>query len=192
MVDIAFAVSCDALPRAHRKDLAAALDLALPWWAALPGAAVHPLNLSIGAGDLLSRRTRLTLRAPRTRAAEVMALAGSSLRVGASDLQLGPARQRELLPHGTLYAHLVAAEDSDEAAFMQRVGEELSALGVACRKICGRHQVLESGTLRGFSLMLDGLGVMDSLRMLDTGLGAHRRWGCGVFIPHKSAAAVGS
>ena len=192
MVDIAFTVACDDLPRAYRQALAAALDLALPWWAALPSAAVHPLNLSAGTETLLSRRTRLTLRAPRARAAEVMALAGRSLRVGDSALHLGPARQRELVPHGTLYAHLVAADDSDEAFFMQRVGDELTTLGVACRKICGRHQVLESGTLRGFSLMLDGLGVMDSLRMLDTGLGAHRRWGCGVFIPHKSAVAVGS
>jgi len=27
--------------------------------------------------------------------------------------------------------------------------------------------------------------------VLEHGLGAHRRLGCGMFVPHKSAAAVG-
>ncbi|MEK7361238.1 MAG: type I-MYXAN CRISPR-associated protein Cas6/Cmx6, partial [Pseudomonadota bacterium] len=31
-----------------------------------------------------------------------------------------------------------------------------------------------------------------SLRMQATGLGAERKLGCGLFIPHKSAAAVGA
>jgi hypothetical protein len=40
--------------------------------------------------------------------------------------------------------------------------------------------------------MLDGLSREGALRMLDCGLGGHRRLGCGVFVPHKSAAAVGA
>jgi hypothetical protein len=42
----------------------------------------------------------------------------------------------------------------------------------------------------GYSLMLDGLSPADSLRVLEAGLGRHRRLGCGLFVPHKSAAAV--
>ncbi len=38
--------------------------------------------------------------------------------------------------------------------------------------------------------MLDGLSAGDSLRVQQHGLGAHRRLGCGVFVPHRSAAAV--
>jgi hypothetical protein len=40
--------------------------------------------------------------------------------------------------------------------------------------------------------MLDGLTVEDSLRVLESGLGAHRRLGCGVFVAHRSAVAVGA
>jgi hypothetical protein len=40
--------------------------------------------------------------------------------------------------------------------------------------------------------MLDGLVADQSLIVLEAGLGAHRRLGCGLFVGHKSAAAVGT
>jgi hypothetical protein len=46
-------------------------------------------------------------------------------------------------------------------------------------------------SLHAFSLMLDGLSHDDALRLLEHGIGPHRLWGCGLFVPHKSAAAVG-
>jgi CRISPR-associated protein Cas6 len=194
MIDIAFALEGDVLPRDHRRALADAIERVLPWLAGLPGAGIHRLNLSAGAGPLalLSRRTKLTLRVPRERAAAAAALVGIELQIDDYRLRVGALHQRELLPHGTLYAHLVAAEDADEAVFVDAVDAELAALGVPCRAICGRQQVIESGALQGFSLMLDGLTAASSLRVLEAGLGAHRRLGCGVFVPHKSAAAVGT
>jgi len=204
MLDIAFAfelesgagAAAEALPRDHRRLLAAALQRALPWLGSTPGSGVHRLNLSAGGGAtaLLSRRTRLTLRVPRERAAEVEALAGATLALGAQRLRLGTPQRRELLPFGTLYAHFVAADDrdaGDEAAFLRRIEHELEALGVPCRAICGRRQVIEAGELTGYSLMLDTLTPQAALRVLHNGLGAHRSLGCGMFVPHKSAAAVG-
>jgi len=194
MVDVAFALEGEPLPRDHRRALAQALEQALPWLATLEGAGIHRLNVSAGGGPqaLLSRRTRLTLRVPRDRAADLRMLEGAELAIGEQRLRLGESHERELLPWGTLYAHVVAADDADESAFLRAVAGELEALGVACRVICGRRQELEAGTLQGFGLMLDGLSREGALRMLDCGLGGHRRLGCGVFVPHKSAAAVGS
>lgn len=213
MLDLAFAVQGRDLPRTHRAALAEALQRALPWLAE-GGAAVHRLNVVAG-GDatklLLSGRTRLTLRLPRERVAEATAtLCGATLEVAGSALRLGAAQARELLPFGTLYAHFVAAtnEDegsaggaaasdaagADEAAFIAEVQRSLAALGVGARVICGRHQKLDegaTGALGGYGLMLDGLSRDDSRRVLEHGIGAHRLWGCGVFVPHKSAAAVG-
>ena len=65
---------------------------------------------------------------------------------------------------------------------------------MAGRRACGRLQHLDDGAevLPGYSLMLDGLSTEHALRMLESGLGPHRLWGCGLFVPHKSAAAVGS
>jgi hypothetical protein len=46
--------------------------------------------------------------------------------------------------------------------------------------------------IAGFSLMLHGLSVADSLRVQRAGIGPHRLLGCGIFVPHRSAAAVGA
>jgi len=195
MVDLAFAVQGDVLPRDHRRSLAEAVLRALPWLAGLqPRAGLHRLNVSgTGAAQvLLSRRTRLVLRLPRERAQEAARLAGMHLDIDGHGLRLGEAHVRELLPWGTLYAHFVATEESDEAAFLRAVEAELETLGVSCRAICGRAQAVEAGRLHGYSVMLDGLSAADALRMQEQGLGAHRELGCGVFVPHKSAAAVGA
>lgn len=194
LVDLAFALAGEALPRDHRRELAQAIALAWPGWSAIDEAGVHRLNVAAGGGPqaLLSQRTRLTLRVPRERVAEARTLEGAELQVGGARLRLGAAQARELRPHGTLYAHLVAAEpDAEEADFLERVAAELSTLGVAGRPICGRLQVVEAGTLRGYGLMLDGLDAAGALRILEAGIGRHRDWGCGVFVPHKSAVAVG-
>lgn len=194
MVDLAFVTEGPSVPRDHRVLLADAVEAALPWLAATAGAGVHRLNLSQGAGGqpLLSRRTRLVLRVPRERAADAAVLVGRTLNLGAHPLKVGALQARELRPWGTLYAHLVAADAAqDEAGFMRDVDAELRRMGVPCRPICGRQQLLEDGRLTGYSLMLDGLSAGNSLRLQQQGIGRHRRLGCGLFIPHKSAAAVG-
>lgn len=197
MLDLAFALQGHELPRTHRAALAAALQRVLPWLDEGCGAAVHRLNVAAGGGPLalLSGRTRLTLRLPRARLADAAALSGTTLPVAEHTLHVGAARPRELLAFGTLFAHFVAAEgeaaSGDELAFLDAVRRELAALEVDARIICGRHQMLEGGALGGYGLMLDGLGREDSRRVLERGLGAHRLWGCGVFVPHRAAAAVG-
>jgi CRISPR-associated protein Cas6 len=197
MVDIGFAVDGAGLPREHRLALAQALESALPWLWATRGAAVHQLKLPPGseADSPLSRRTRLRLRVSREHAAQATQLQGCELRLGEHRLRVGASEQRELLPHGTLYAHFVSIDDTadtDELAFLDGVQAELAALGVACRAICGRAQRDAAAGVRGFSLMLDGLSREGSLRILEAGLGRHRRLGCGVFVPHRSASAVGA
>lgn len=198
MVDLAFAVQGRELPRAHRAALAAALQQVLPWLVEGSGMAVHRLNVAAGGGPtaLLSGRTRLTLRLPRTRLDDALALCGATLQVAGQTLQVGAAHARELLAFGTLYAHFVAADAAiaaagAEVAFLDQVARETAALGIRGRAICGRHQALEDGTLGGYGLMLDGLDREAASRLLACGIGAHRLWGCGVFVPHKSAAAVG-
>ncbi len=196
VVDMAFALRGAHLARDHRLALADALAAALPWLASEPRAAVHAVKLVHGAGDpaLLSARSRLVVRVPRERAdAMAGALAGRTLTVAGESVELGAATLRELLPHSTLYAPFVDAGSADEAAFLEAVGAELAALGVACHRVCGREQQLRGPQrlLHGYSLLLHGLGAAASLRVLEQGLGEHRLMGCGVFVPHKTAAAVG-
>ncbi len=194
MIDVAFALEGAMLPREHRRALTAALEAELPWLADLRHAWLHRINVSEGDGELalLSGRSRVMLRIPRARAADVAALAGAELTIGDHALRLGAPRVRELLPHVTLYSYLVAAGDANEVGFLYAMAGELATLDATCRCICGRQQAAEAGTLRGFSLMLDGLSRNASLRVLESGLGAERRFGCGIFVPHKSATAVGA
>lgn len=194
MVDIVYPLVGDGLPRDHRQALADALERLVPWLAGHPEAGIHAINVVAGNGSpaLLSRRSRLVLRVRREQVDALAALEGAALDVGGHALRLGRPALRELVPHGTLYAHFVTTSDDDELVFQAAIDRELGALGVRGRQICGRRQVAghDGAELAGFSLMLDGLSPADSLRVLETGLGRHRRLGCGVFVPHKSAAAL--
>lgn len=195
MVDVVYPVSGARLPGEHRQALAAALERALPGLTAWPGLGVHRINAVAGSGGsvLLSQRARLALRVPRERVHALAVLDGARLQLGDCALCLGRGQVRELVPHGTLYAHLVASDGDDELAFLSGIERTLEARGIRGRPICGRrHSVAVDGDgrLTAFSLMLDGLSAADSMRLLEAGLGGHRALGCGVFVPHRSAAAV--
>jgi CRISPR-associated protein Cas6 len=195
-VDVAFAVEGHSLPRDHAQALADALAAHLPWLAGHPTAGVHPVRLVPGSEPVawLSQRTRLLLRVPRSREAALAALAGATLGIGDSALRLGTPKAHPLLAHGTLYSSFVVAASDDEEAFMRGVDAELTALGIRCRTVCGKLQQrgTAAATLLGFSLLLHALSAADSLTVQRLGLGPHRGLGCGLFVPHKSAAAVGS
>jgi CRISPR-associated protein Cas6 len=195
MVDLSFRLHGADLPRDHRWLLSQALAADVGWLASESGGGVHEVNVVTGTGDSawLSARSRLLLRVPRTRVSEVAALSGRRVQVGTSALQLGEAHARELLPHATMYAHFVDAQGADEAAFLDEMGRQLQAMGVAGHRVCGRAAQVQgpAGALSGFSLMLHGLSAAHAQRLLEHGLGPNRYMGCGLFVPHKSAAAVG-
>jgi CRISPR-associated protein Cas6 len=197
MLDVAFPIYGRTLPRDHHLALAQALVAALPWLAAEAGNAIHPVRLVDGDTSgraLLSARARLLMRVQRQRLREVDALTGHALDVGGCTVTLGAPQPRELLPHGTLYAAFVDADGADELAFLAATRNELAQLDIAGEPICGRAQQRRGPQrpLHGYSLMLHGLRAAASLRLLEHGLGAHRLLGCGVFVPHRSAAAVGA
>lgn len=196
MVDVSFALRGASLPAEHRRVLTGALLARLPWLAEVPGAGVHRIRTSAGNDQrvLLSGRSRLMLRVPRARAEELAVLAGACLDVDGERIELtGPPSVRELLPHATLYAHAVQAPGSSEIEFLAAIDAELDAMRVSCRRICGRARGLlhVAAGQSSFGLMLDQLGAEDALTVLQAGLGGHRLYGCGLFVPHKSAAAVG-
>lgn len=194
MVDVSFAVDCRHLALAHRHALSAALLEALPSLETLPDLAVHPLKFATAGAQapLLSRRTRLILRVPREHGADLHALTGRTLTLGADQMTLGTVQERELLGHSSLYAHLVDNGERGELAFLAAVERELQALDIQGRVICGRHQDLAAEGLQGYSLMIDRVSPAQALRLMEAGMGGHRRLGCGVFVPHRSAVAVGS
>lgn len=196
VVDVVFPADGRSLPRDHALALAQALGEKLSWFASEPFAGVHPVKVVQGndAHALLSQRARLLIRVPRDRVVSLATLAGQALNVGGCELLLGTPHSRDLLAHATLYAHAVAAVNSDELAFLESVADELKALQVRAHCVCGkrRRMAFEGRELDTFSLMLHGLTAEHSLRLQQHGVGRHRLLGCGIFVPHKSAAAVGA
>ena len=193
-VDLRFRVEGGPLPLDHRRGLARAVAACLPWLEQQPDVAIRLEHLSLGAGGcwLVSQRTRLLLRLPAKRTDDAKRLAGSTLPLGDGPLRVGQPGLRDLRPWGTLFAQLVVSEGRDELHFMEHVAAELTRLNIGGRPICGRMQASVIDDLKGFSLMVDGLGAEQARRLMACGLGPHRHLGCGLFVPHKSAAAVGS
>ena len=195
MVDVAFSLSGGTIPADHGWHLFQLLAERLDWLDTEPNAGVHPIRGSRAvAGEIfLGARARLMLRLPRERAQQSFALSGARFDLGNS-VEVGSAHLRPLFAHGTLYSQFVTTGTPDEAGFQRAVGAELQGAGVECKIICGRmrREQTQDGEIVGFSLMLHELSPEHSLRMQAAGLGAGRKLGCGIFIPHKSAAAVGA
>lgn len=193
-VDLIFPLSGRFLPRDHAQALRDALCSAWPWLEAEPLAGVQGIKLVPGLETqaMLSGRAKLLLRLSRARATELLNGTAIDLEVAGQALRLDVPHVRELVPHTTLYAYHVAAADAIEVAFMADVARELAELGVGGERVCGKRQqlALASGVVTTFSLMLHGLAPEPSLHLQQHGIGPHRLLGCGIFIPHKSAAAV--
>ncbi len=195
MVDVAFALRGGSIPADHGWNLFRLLSERLDWLAAEPDAGVHPIRGARAvAGEVhLGTRARLMLRLPRKRVEQSFALSGARLDLGDS-VEVGSAQVRPLFAHGTLYSQFVTTATPDEARFQRDVSAELQSASVGCKVVCGnmRRAQTQGAEIVGFSLMLHELSPEDSLRMQASGLGNGRKYGCGIFVPHKSAAAVGS
>jgi len=194
-VDIAFELEGKNLDQDYSFALMREIAHRIPWIESEPEAGIHPLRTAkTDAGALLlPRRAKLVLRLPRRRVQESMAMCGQDLTVGGHGLKVGAAKVRGLLPYGTLYAHFVTATNDDEQSFLKDIASRLQTLQTSCELVCGKRRVLHADTreIVGYGLMLHGLGLEHSVLVQRVGLGDNRMLGCGIFVGHKSVAAVG-
>jgi Cas6 Crispr len=97
------------------------------------------------------------------------------------------------LAHPTLWTQTVVCDAPDELGLMALAEAWMQQHGLRGELVCGRRHELfgPDGPRGGHSLMLHGLSARDSLRAQSLGLGDWHWLGCGLFVPHKSAAAVG-
>jgi CRISPR-associated protein Cas6 len=194
VVDLVFALQGGPVALDYADRLYRSLAACLPWLEGETAAGVHPLA-GVSPGDheiYLTRRARLALRLPASRLDQARALTGSRLDLG-GPVDVGAASERPLSEITTLYSAFVSVGTADEAAFMVRCEELLAAERIAGRLVCGKaHRGCGSDAQwHGFSLMVFGLSIEDSLRLQRQGIGGERKHGCGIFIPHKSVHAVG-
>jgi len=141
---------------------------------------------------LLGQRAKLVLRLPEARVADAQSLTGRRIDLDGCVLQIGSAKPRSLPAFATLYSHLVCTGSDDELDFLRDVAAQLEQIGVACEVICGKQRALraERAEIRGYGLMLHEVKLEQSTLLQEIGLGDNRKLGCGIFVPHKSIAAV--
>jgi CRISPR-associated protein Cas6 len=189
MIDAVYDVSGGTLP----------VDYAFPLWEALLQHApalgtdemvgVIPLRTSVSdEGMLLPKRAKLTVRLPAALAEHSSSLSGRQLDMNGRTLQLGAGKLRPIQAFTTLHAHLVASSDENEERFLEGVLARLAELNIAGKLICGLHNVMTAPdrTIHGYSLVIHDLKPEASLRLQYIGLGADRRFGCGIFVPYKT------
>jgi CRISPR-associated protein Cas6 len=206
IVDAVFAIACPSLPVDHAYALSKAVEIALPWFADEPDAGLHTIHgAASGSGWMrpegadallqLSHRARLALRLPAHRFDDATALVGRTLDVAGWRLRVDKVALRPLSRITTLFARSVVLDAEDETAFSAAAVAELDALGIRpARIVCGRTTPLATPArvYETRSLMLAGLTLEESLALQRHGLGAKRKLGCGVFIPHKDIADLRS
>jgi CRISPR-associated protein Cas6 len=206
IVDAVFAIACPSLPVDHAYALQQAIQEALPWFAQEPSAGLHTVHgAASGAGWMrpegenallqLSHRAKLALRLPAHRAQDAAALVGRTLQVAGWPLRVEKMTLRPLARITTLFSRYVVLAAGDEVAFVGAASAELGALGIrAERMVCGRVTPVATPEriYQGRSLMLAGLALEQSLLLQRSGLGAGRKFGCGLFIPHKDIADLRS
>lgn len=197
-VDLQFALQGQSIPTDYADALWGAVREILPWLETEALAGIHPLSGLSPCSDgwYLARRSRLTLRLARQQVTDANALVGKRLNLEGNALEVGAAQVRDLLHAPVLHAKFVAfgragATLVAEEAFRAACEAELAALGVKPRLLCGKSRQVstQQGMLTGFSVVLYELRADAALLLQRQGLGNERKHGCGIFVPHKSAAA---
>lgn len=195
VTEVHFELQGTLLPRDHGYSLFLELARLLPWLSGEALAGVHTIHgAETGKDDLLilNRRAKLVIRIPIHRETDIATLTGQTLVVGGYKLTIGKGKTKPLARHSPLYAHCVTTGSLDEEGFASDIIRVLDELKITCRFICGRRQTITTadGIVYGYSLMLHELPVEHSILVQQRGMGNHRKIGCGIFIPHKSANAL--
>jgi len=195
VVDVVFSLRAEAIDCDYANALWQGVRGVLRWLSDEPLAGIHPIKGVTKSGEhlVVARRAQLALRLPPERVTEALELRGARLDLGGS-VEVGDAVVRQLAPYPVLYSHFVSLGLDAEEQFVAEAARLVTAAGIECKLIVGKPRGARADAARisGFSLMLHGLSARHSLQMQGAGLGGNRMLGCGIFVPHKTIAAVGT
>jgi CRISPR-associated protein Cas6 len=206
IVDVVYAIDGRTLPIDHAGALSEALHAALPWLGDEARAGIHLIHVAESGNGWyrpqdsdnevlhISRRTKMTLRLPKERLSDAEVLTGTQLDIDGHPLTVGKTSVKTLSSSSILFArYVMSAEDESEEEFLHQAAAELQELDIAVKKMMsGKSHVLKAPPGRVFtrSLMVADLELEEAVRLQEHGLGEGRKFGCGLFIPHKGIKAV--
>ncbi|NKB63831.1 MAG: type I-MYXAN CRISPR-associated protein Cas6/Cmx6 [Gammaproteobacteria bacterium] len=206
--DLSFRMSCQELPVDHAWSLLQAVKAELPWISDEPNLGIHSIHGAASGNGWtrpdqsnqvllqISRRTRLYLRVPKHRIEDARRLIGKQLQPGEYSIRIGDAQQKKLVPTKTVFSRSVCGMDvENEGDFTDEIVSTLQQNNVNVTKmLCGLSHTIEtpSGPITARSVLLADIELEESIILQQQGLGPNRLLGCGIFLPHKSLAAVGA
>lgn len=205
VVDLSYRIDCKQIPTRHAWELSQALYQALPWVKDESEVGVHQIHGAESGngwqrpddGELihLSRRTRMHLRVPISRADEAGELVGKTLDIAGHPVLVGKMTSKPIDPFSTIFSrYIVMQKGMSEDDFLQWVVDEMAARDIQARKLlCGKgHQFeVNDELIETRSLMIADLDKLSSVQLQEVGIGLHRHFGCGIFVPHKGIKSVG-
>jgi len=203
MVDLSFSVDCKELPYDHAYELSSEIIKLVPEIKNDNRNAIQTLHGPMsgngwvradGENIFLSRRAKLCLRVRKDHADKIREIEGKKIKLFGNELNIGKSKIKSFLVVRDLFCRFVSCnEDLPEENFLEEVQTELRAFKVNINKaLCGQSKRVSFGdkTLYTRSLMIADLTKEEAVILQEEGVGEHRLFGCGIFLPHKSIDAV--
>ena len=203
MVDLSFSVDCKELPYDHAYELSSELIKLIPEIKNDKRNAIQTLHGPMsgngwvradGENIFLSKRAKLCLRVRKDHVEKIKEIEGKKIKLFGNDLNIGKSKMKSFLVVRDLFCRFVSCnEDLPEDIFLEEVQTELRTFKVNISKaLCGQSKRISFGdkTLYTRSLMIADLSKEEAVTLQEEGVGKHRLFGCGIFLPHKSIDAV--
>ena len=203
MVDLSFSVDCKELPYDHAYELSSELIKLIPEIKNDKRNAIQTLHGPMsgngwvradGENIFLSKRAMLCLRVRKDHVEKIKEIEGKKIKLFGNDLNIGKSKMKSFLVVRDLFCRFVSCNDDlPEDIFLEEVQTELRAYKVNINKaLCGQSKRINFGdkTLYTRSLMIADLSKEEAVTLQEEGVGKHRLFGCGIFLPHKSIDAV--
>lgn len=205
IIDLVFKIKCTCLPIDHAEALSHEIEKHVPWMLTDDGAAIHSIHVAesangwirpCGENDIInvSHRTKMTLRLPSNRLADIDALVGKTLDINGYSLTVGKPTKKVLSKMTTIFSRYIDVKgEEDEGLFMQAMQQELKDKGIRIKKMMSGLIIphkFNDGIRLTRKLMLSDLDVEESVLLQEQGIGNLQHYGFGVFLPHKGIDAV--
>jgi len=203
MVDLSFSVDCKELPYDHAYELSSEIIKLVPEIKNDNRNAIQTLHGPMsgngwvradGENIFLSKRAKLCLRVRKDHADKIRVIEGKKIKLFGNELNIGKSKIKSFLVVRDLFCRFVSCnEDLPEENFLEDVQTELRAFKVNINKaLCGQSKRISFGekSLYTRSLMIADLTKEEAVILQEEGVGKHRLFGCGIFLPHKSIDAV--
>ena len=201
-IDIAFHVDCKKISADHAYDLFISIKEIIPSIESIDNLAIHTIHgSSSGAGwerpkdeIYLSKRARLTIRSLNKHIELIKELDNKTLPVGKYSVKLSKPNVKKLTVSDTLFCrYLIMDISKTEDQFLESVKSDIEKLGIHVKKMmCGKSYNVKTSksTYKTCTFLITEMSPQDSIKLQEIGLGIGKLFGCGIFLPYKSIAAV--